>query len=253
MRNNPKFSIVVALYNQLHYTQLFFASLKKNSTLPYELIAIDNGSTDGTSVWMAEQHVEMLIRWKSNYGTTKAWNCGIEESTGEYIVLINNDTLVAPGWLEGLLRVLEVDKPENLGTLSPSVNGVTNNIQTDLTDNGIKKFYAMAAKEQSQPHRLWKNSLIGSCIVIPRQTIESIGMFDERFFAYYNDLDYYLSLLTRNKICYTTSLSTVYHFGQASGNSPQIHEKKKADEIAFKNKWRQLHDSLTSYFNILKP
>lgn len=117
--------------------------------------------------------------------------------------------------------------------------------------NGPKEFYQEAVYMQSKEKILWPFSLIGSCIVLPRSTIERIGYFDERFFSYYNDLDYSLLLTAFGLKAYTTNRSTIYHFGGASGKAPDILGKKEEDRVKFLEKWSQTKSFLDQYFSIL--
>lgn len=245
---NPlKFSIVTAVYNQIEYTQLFLQSIKENSSQPYELIVVDNGSDDPTKSWLRQQKCK-LIRWEENQGTTKAWNAGIKAARGEYVCVINNDVIVSPKWLEGLLKTL-LNAPEDLGVLSPSTNEVTYNLNISPNNEGYKIFKQESLHMQSQKEVLWQDSLVGAGMVLTRKLINKIGLFDERYFAYYNDLDYLLALVSAGFKSYTTNQSMIYHFGGASGkNNPIIAAKKEEDKEKFLSKWSQLRNFLNQYY-----
>jgi GT2 family glycosyltransferase len=87
---------------------------------------------------------------------------------------------------------------------------------------------------------------VGAAMLIPKQTIEEIGLFDERFFCWYNDIDYSLSITARGKKCYTTSLSTIYHFGGKSSDNVSVLKQK--DKTAFLQKWQQMRSFLNQYY-----
>lgn len=246
-----KFSIIVALYNQIEYTQLFLESIRKNSTCSYEIVVIDNGSTDATKNWISTQNIDKLILWNENKGTTQAWNAGINAAKGEYLCVINNDLIVGPRWLEGLLQILD-NAPSDLATLSPSTNGVTYSLDLPFNRECLTRFNQEATHLQSASPKLFSYSLIGSTIVVPRKTIDKIGVFDARFFCYYNDLDYCLSITAAGLKPYTTTLSTVYHFGGASAkNNTAINAKKEQDKIAFLSKWSQLKMFLDDFYRTI--
>lgn len=248
MAKRIKFSIVVAVFNQLQYTELFLKSLREHSDREYELIVIDNGSTDSSRSFLKQQNIDKLICWDKNAGVTVAWNRGIEAANGEYICVINNDVLVAPAWLSGLEKALR-DAPADTATISPSTNGVT--YQLTINEKNAEAFYSKAKELQAeQPASLWHFSLIGSCIVLPRKTIETIGLFDERYFIYYNDLDYHLRAVTNQMVTRTTSLSTIYHFGSKSANAV-TDRHKELDKKKFLDKWRMSREFLNQYFAAL--
>src|SRR5439155_21392894 len=108
-RITPPASIVVVTHNNLALTRLCLESLLRNTEYPrYEAIVVDNGSSDGTPGYlqkMAEQHPNIsVILNKQNHGFARANNQGVASSKGEYLILVNNDTVVPPGWLSRLLR-----------------------------------------------------------------------------------------------------------------------------------------------------
>ena len=241
------FSIVTALFNQVGYTQTFFESIRKYSTQPYELIVVNNGSSDTTRSWLKTQKIDNLIDWPINQGTTKAWNAGIKQAKHPYICVLNNDLIVGPRWMDGLLETLR-NAPADLATLSPSCNGITHSINAENNAQSRKMFAIEASYIQSQPASLWPHSLIGSAIVIPRSTINTIGLFDERYFAWYNDLDYNLQIVAHGLKAYTTSKSTIYHFGGASSHDEYLKNIKEKDKNAFLAKWCQMKAFLDQYY-----
>src|ERR1044071_10297781 len=91
-------SLVIPLYNQVEYTRRCVESLARCTEQPYELILVDNGSTDGTGEFLASVKAT-VIRNAVNLGCAKAWNQGVRAATGDVIGILNNDIVVTPGWL----------------------------------------------------------------------------------------------------------------------------------------------------------
>jgi glycosyltransferase involved in cell wall biosynthesis len=110
----PRVSIVVLTYNNLHLTRLCIESLYRSTVWPnWELIVVDNASTDGTREYLQEvarcrDNVRIFLN-ERNEGFARGNNRGIQAATGEYIVLLNNDTIVTRGWLGRLVRHVERD------------------------------------------------------------------------------------------------------------------------------------------------
>src|SRR5262245_44334828 len=109
----PAASIVVPCCNQVGFTRLCLESVVRSTQLPYELLLVDNGSGDGTAGFLAEfgrrpgpDRVEVIGN-PTNRGFAAGCNQGIVRARGASIVLLNNDTIVNEGWLDGLTAGLE--------------------------------------------------------------------------------------------------------------------------------------------------
>lgn len=98
-------SIITAVYNQLPINRLFVAALECYSRLPYELIIIDNGSTDGSAEFF-ESKGARVVRNPANYSYPYTQNQGIQLAKYDYLAFFNNDIIVAPGWDADLISVM---------------------------------------------------------------------------------------------------------------------------------------------------
>ena len=137
-------SIVIPVFNQLKYTKLCLESIMQNTDYPYELIFIDNGSTDDTPEYLHKVHNARVIRNERNLGFPKAINQGIRESRGRYVVVLNNDTLVTPSWLSRMVRCAERD--ERIGIVGVMTNSYVRGPQRDESArySGISELYTYA-------------------------------------------------------------------------------------------------------------
>ncbi len=101
-------SIIIPCWNQLEFTQQCVAALKRHTREPWELIVVDNGSTDQTGIYlaglqaMAAVPVTVVANTK-NRGFPAAINQGLQIARGEYLVLLNNDVVVTDAWLDQLI------------------------------------------------------------------------------------------------------------------------------------------------------
>ena len=100
-------SIVILTYNKLNYTKKCIESIRKYTCKEsYEIIVVDNASTDGTIEWLKTQSDIITIFNKENLGFPKGCNQGIKIAKGDEVLLLNNDVIVTPKWLINLLEAL---------------------------------------------------------------------------------------------------------------------------------------------------
>jgi len=105
-------SIIILCCNELDYNRQCLESVLQHTRGPYELILVDNGSTDGTSEYLkeiqgkAEPARVIIMRNEKNVGFPAGCNQGLTKARGRYLVFLNNDTIVTNGWLEGLIASL---------------------------------------------------------------------------------------------------------------------------------------------------
>ena len=110
-------SIVTAVHNQIGMNRLFYETLKRNTRNVYELIIIDNNSTDGSREFFRE-HADTVIENPGNYSYPYCQNQGIAAARYDYLVFLNNDVLVPAGWDEHLLRTMHVSGADAISPCS---------------------------------------------------------------------------------------------------------------------------------------
>src|SRR5437899_10482713 len=150
----PRVSLVIAVYNQLHYTRQCLESIARNTELPYELILVDNGSTDGTREFLSN-FKDKVITNETNLGCAKAWNQGVRASEGDVIGILNNDIVVTPGWLAALLRFME---ETGHGIVSPAM-------REGPLDYELDKY---AAEYTAACRTATRLGLLGPCMLVRR-------------------------------------------------------------------------------------
>jgi GT2 family glycosyltransferase/glycosyltransferase involved in cell wall biosynthesis len=192
----PRASIIVVTYNNLVFTQECLSSLESHTEYPnFEVIVVDNGSIDGTpdflTRWAEGAPNRSAILNDDNKGFAAANNQGLRVATGEYLVLLNNDTFVTPGWLGSLIRHLARDS--DLGLVGPVTNNIGNEARVDICYSDMDEMRRRALAYTSRHlGALYKVSTVAFfCAAMTRSTYEAIGDLDEAFaVGFFEDDDY---------------------------------------------------------------
>ena len=213
-------SIVMLTSNQLEYTRMCLASLRACTDEPYEVIVVDNGSTDGTVDYLRRLEGVRLISNAENRGFPAAVNQGVRASRGDYVVLINNDCIVTTGWLTRLQSAAN-SGPE-IGLVGPYSNCVSGQQQIPV-DYQILSELDGFAWEWAKTHagqRLLTERLVAFCLLITRPVIDRIGVLDERFgLGNFEDDDYCRRALEAGFKAVIAEDAFVHHFGSITYRS----------------------------------
>jgi len=192
----PKVSVVVVTYNNLDLTKVCLDSLDRYSDYPnLELIVVDNASADETPAylraWEAAGSNRHVILNPDNRGFAAANNQGLAAATGEYLVMLNNDTHVTPGWVATLVGHLQ--RTPTLGMLGPVTNNIGNEARIDIRYNDMEQML-QAAADYTARHAGQLTTLHTAaffCVAMPRGVYEKVGELDEAFgIGMFEDDDY---------------------------------------------------------------
>ena len=150
-----KTSIVILTYNNLDYTKQCIESIREyTKNEEYELIVVDNLSTDGTREWLSDQEDIIKILNEENKGFPKGCNQGIEISTGDNILLLNNDVIVTKNWLSNLITCLYSDK--TIGAVSLVTNSCSYYQNIETSYNSLKEMHEFASVFNKTNPELWE-------------------------------------------------------------------------------------------------
>lgn len=214
-------SVVVPVWNGRKWLPGLIGSLRKQTVAPLEIIAVDNGSTDGSLEWLAEHAPEVrVIELGRNTGFAVAANRGIAAAEGEVIALVNTDIELDPAWLQHALAALG----DGVGSVATKM--------VDLSDPGV--LYDAGdilrrdgvCEQRGRFHRddhRWDppGEVFAACAgaaVYWREALRSVGGFDERFFAYLEDVDLGLRLQLAGWRCAWEPRAVARHAGSGSAN-----------------------------------
>ncbi|MFT8887387.1 MAG: glycosyltransferase [Ethanoligenens sp.] len=236
-----KSSIVILTYNGLGDSALCIDSIRQYTPKDkYEIIVVDNHSTDGTVGWLKNQKDIRLIENQENKGFAAGCNQGIGiAEKGNDILLLNNDTMVTPSWLENLQACLH--SAENIGAVGPVSNYCSNGQQITANFNERGSIFAFAnTYNRANPRYKQKIKLVGFCMLIKREVVDTVGLLDERFFPGNYEDDDYSFRIEQAGYCLMLSQNTfVYHSGSVSFQKDPIKFRQVLAENAhrFADKW----------------
>jgi GT2 family glycosyltransferase len=242
----PAASIVVVTYDNLAFTRMCLESVLANTEHPaFELIVVDNASTDGTRDYLASlaernPHVRLVLN-RSNVGFAAACNQGLALAHNELLVLLNNDAVVPPGWLARLALVLA---EAAVGLAGPVTNRIGNEaeVETGYTTWGEFLAEAQARAVERQGEVFDIPTLTMFCLALRRDALERIGMLDTRFaVGMLEDDDYSLRAHEAGYRVVCCEDTLVHHFGEssfgklvASGDYNRLLDENKA---RYEEKW----------------
>ncbi len=238
--------IIIPIWNQLKLTRECIESIIKYTDHPYRLILVDNNSDAGTKEYLrglkASDPNVLLIENKDNLGYIKAVNIGISSSESEFIVVLNNDTLVTDGWLGELVEILKSNT--SIALLNPASNNLGVKPGPDESINDL----AIRLKE-SKGEWIELNSAVGFCMVFKRNLTKLIGLFDEVYgMGNFEDTDYSRRVQSYGFKCAMAKGSYVWHKQNTSFNLiKSFNSSFNKNKKIFESRWGKIERILFIY------
>ncbi len=200
---HPRVSVIVLTYNNLDLTEACLSSIDLYSDYPnLEVIVVDNASSDGSPdflrKWAAATpptgQTRRLILNDDNRGFAAGNNQGLAVATGDYMVILNNDTYVTRGWVGTMLNHFRHrEKPASLGLVGPVTNNIGNEARIEITYHTMEEMAqkAHAYTTQHAGQSINVKAVAFFCTMLSRATYEKIGGLDEAFGrGFFEDDDY---------------------------------------------------------------
>ena len=239
-------SIAIVTYNGLPYTKMCLSSLLGDGwDASDELIIVDNHSTDGTQDYLRElKRVNPFIQVQmndTNRGFAAANNQALALATGDILIFLNNDTIVTPGWRNGLARWLE---QVEIGMVGPVTNRTCNEAQIDAPYRTYAELEEFAERyTQSHAGQGTETQMLAMfCLAIRRDTLARIGPLDERFeVGMFEDDDYSRRVRQAGYKIICAEDVFVHHFGQAALGELCVNDEYdrvfESNRRRFESKW----------------
>jgi len=232
--NSPFVSIIILNYNGKIFLDECLTSIFNTKYENFEIILVDNGSSDGSVEYVKEKYGEKeklrILALNKNMGFAKGNNEGFKIAKGEYIIFLNNDVRVEENWLKELVKVMEENS--NIGAAQPKI----------LLDDGIHidaagcfidymgRVYQRGVFEKDKGQYNSMDEVFyakGAAIIVKRKVLEEVGVFDPNYFLYYEETDLCWRIWLKGyKVVYVQN-SIIYHKGGATIG------KKRSPEAIF--------------------
>jgi len=253
LADRDSLAIIIVTFNSAEEIDGCLQSLVGHTNpFPTTITVVDNGSTDGTA-----DHVRQ--RWPSvqvlesggNLGFAKANNIGIRASRSDYVLLMNPDTVAPPGAIQTLIRGLashpdaavagarllnERGFPElSWGLPITPLNEVRQMVFSRLYHRKVRRVVRKVDQLSRQAREVpWVS---GACMVIRRVDLEAIGLLDERYFMYNEDVDLCVEMKKRGRITLYIAGAEVLHYrGRSAPKNPELERRRQLSHVAYYEK-----------------
>jgi GT2 family glycosyltransferase len=220
---NPLVSVIITNYNGKIHLKECLDSLERIDYDNYEIILVDNASTDGSVEFAKTISAGLkILSLEKNYGFAEGCNLGAQEAKGEFIVFLNNDTRVDVGWLSELVnatkiygennifssKVLFYDPPHKINTIGGLITPMGSGFDINFGKPDLKEFNQVR----------YVGSPSGCSMLLKRSVFQQMGGFDKDYFAFLEDVDFGWRCWLAGYKTYYIPTSVVYHkYGSTGG------------------------------------
>jgi GT2 family glycosyltransferase len=231
--NPKKYSITFACYNSVEYTKICVESMVKNGTPLDRLVVVDNGSTDNTRNYLQTLPVGGRIFNNANLGCGVAWNQGALFHQAEWSIIMNNDVLVSPRWIENLIGTAE---QQQLKVISPA-------LIEGSRDYDFDAFEKVASQKMKHVHRIGARHAV--CLAIHESVWLDIGYFQPiPKLLGYEDTMFFHELNKANIQAAITGASWLHHYGSITQTAMKQERGLKAkDGLGYRYNYKLLNQS----------
>lgn len=248
---HPDLSIVIVNWNGGELLHRCLDSIHSfPPSVPYELVVVDNASTDGSREWLESQNVR-LIKSNENLGFGRANNLAFAETNTPYIFLLNSDAEVQAGTIDTLLSLLKSDP--KIGVVGPRLHNPDGTLQASVWPNPTTPFevlanafrlYKLMPRRQraeallgyhwDHSHRRNASLLSGAALMLKREVVSTVGGFEERFHMYGEDTEWCLRIVRGGWLMtFEPAAIAVHHGGASSAKRWTDLEKRRQEYISF--------------------
>lgn len=215
----PRVSVVIPTWNGSELLDRALASLERQRWRDFEVVVVDNASTDDTLAMLQRRHPDVgVVRLSENRGFAAAVNEGIRASKGSIVALLNNDAEADPAWLGRLVAAFD-RHPE----ISSLASKMLDHHHRDIIDSAGDRLGVFASPrghglpdgpEYAEPREVL--SPCGGAAAYRRELFDDVGFFDEAYFAWFEDVDLGMRARLAGHRCLYVPDAVVYHHGSAT-------------------------------------
>jgi GT2 family glycosyltransferase len=230
----PQLSIIIVSFNDKSHLEECLSSIKENvQNINYETLIVDNNSSDGSQEFIRQNYPEVkLITNQENVGFAVALNRGIRRSEGEFFLFLNTDTVIYPEALNLLLE--ELKNSPGIGAIGPALLKRENAYQVSFGRRVsfiseifqkffLNPFYKLRLKSAQKRKEVgW---LSAACFMTRREVLEDVGLFDENFFLYFEDIDLCYRLRRKGWSLVFFPQARVFHKGGTSTRQDKVQSR----------------------------
>ena len=254
-----KVSIIIASFNNVSFLKDCLNSLEDcTHGISYEVIIIDNHSDERTVNYLKsiKKKNYTIIFNKENRGFAKANNQGMRIAVGDYLVLLNNDTVVTNNWLDELITVAESDeKIAIVGSLLfyPNERHIQHaGVRVALHHRNLWPYHTHMLEYYSDLFNEIKTEqfqvVTGACMLVKRDTVTKIGLLDEGFINGYEDVDFCFRANSKGLKVFLAHKSKVYHYESMSKGR---HDHAMLNQNLLDKKWARIIKSDVSFMHFV--
>lgn len=263
---NPKVSIIIPNKDYINTLKVCLNSLKKLTTYEnYEIIVVENNSEESETFEYykkidGKDKIKVVYFPEKEFNYSKIINFGVKNSTGDYIIQLNNDTeLMTPNWIQEMLGFaqredvgavgVELFYPDNTiqhAGIIIGIGGVAGHVFKNLP-KGIHGYFSKDAMIQNL------SAVTAACIMTPKSIYDDVDYMDEKFKVAFNDVDFCLKIREKGKlIVYNPFVQFKHYESKSRGfeDTPEKKERFQAEIDRFHDKWQSVLDKGDPYYNI---
>ena len=241
----PAVSVVMVTHDAADWARRALGALREHTEPCYQVIVVDNASADGTAELLSrELEQATLLLNDRNRGFGVANNQGAAHAVGRYVLFLNNDALVRPGWLPPLLARIASD--ERIAAVGPRLLNLDGTLQIAgalVARSGSTLEYGYGDDADAPAYRFPRavDYLSGACLLVRRSAFDEVGGFDPVYsLGYFEDADLCLSLAARGYRVAYEPRSSVTHVRGASPRDRRFSNLAARNRSLFRRRWSPL-------------
>lgn len=238
---DPAVSIIILTYNKAEHTHACLESILAHSDIPYEVIVVDNGSTDSTRELLGRMPGLRVEYNGENAGFIRGCNQGAAMARAPYLLFLNNDTFVTPGWLSTLIRT--IDSAPGCGVLGCRLvypNGSLQEAGSIIWSDGSCMGYGRGDDPDLPQYNYARevDYCSGACLLTRSELFGKAGGFDSLYLpAYYEETDYCMKVRESGYTVLYEPKATVFHNEFVSSSFSPAIELMEANRQKFITRW----------------